>query len=118
MKRFAILLAVGCVIALASNEAFADKYRYGGSNWGVSIGNGYGGGVTFGESFGRGFFGLSTGYRGYGGYGGYRGYGGYGGYPAFGYGYGGGYRGGYGGYRGGYRGGYGGYGYRRGGCGY
>ena len=105
MKKFAILIAAVAMIGFLSSESYAQHYhghrgyRGGGTAWGVSLGNAYGSGFTFGRGpYGNSFYGLSVN-SGYGGYGGYR--------RAYRpvYGYGGGFYGGGGYYgRGGCRG--------------
>ncbi len=73
MKQFAILIAAVGMIGFLSSESLAQYHghRHSGTSWGVSIGNGYGSGVTFGQGVrGNSFYGISlnSGYRG--GYGG------------------------------------------------
>lgn len=103
MKQLAILIAAVAMIGFVSSESFGQHYHggrgHGGghTSWGISLGNGFGSGFTFGQgAHGNNFYGLSIG-----GGGGYRGYAPvYRPVPAYrhaypSYGYGGGYRGGF-----------------------
>ena len=62
MKQFAVIFAFCAMAFFSTQDVMAQRghyggRHYGGSNWGVAIGNGYGGGIAFG----RGGFGYGWG---------------------------------------------------------
>lgn len=76
MKQLSILIAAVAIIGFLSAESYGQHSRHRGgghyhgnrgTSWGVSIGNGYGGGVSFGQGpRGNSFYGVNIGGGGYG----------------------------------------------------